>query len=419
MEQRFECSLPHPVLACVEAMGAALEEAADVQVVFMGAEEKRAALVELVRVESRLSALRLRLMAVSDDVAQAEGARDVAALLTHHTRGDPAANRRDLALAEALDRRWGSVAAALSAGSLNLAQAQVVTRALEQLPRAELPAQVLADAEERLVALAADFGPRELRVLGRRILDIVAPEVGEQHEAEQLAAEERRARRRTSLVSTRLGDGTTRITLNVPDGVARRLSTYLEAFTSPRRQADDPHATTEADRIPADRKRGQAFCSLIETLDPRRLPVHGGDATTVIVTLSLGDLRAELGTADLGPTEQLTAGEVRRLACTASIIPAVLDGRSEVLDLGRTSRLFKPAQRKAMVVRDRECRAEGCSVPAAWCEAHHSGRPWSQGGRTDLADGLLLCSWHHHRAHDPTFDTSRMPNGDVRFSRRT
>ena len=84
------------------------------------------------------------------------------------------------------------------------------------------------------MAEAAHFGPRELRVLGRRVLDILAPEIVEQHEAEQLAEEERRAERRTSLVSTRLGDGTTRITINLPDASATRLHTYLEAFTSPR-----------------------------------------------------------------------------------------------------------------------------------------------------------------------------------------
>ena len=383
-------------------------------VTFMDPADKRAALVELTRLEAQLSALKLRVMAVADDVALAEGARDIGALLTHETRTDFAANRRDLSLAEALDRRWARVAAALAEGELNMAQAAVITRALEELPAAKVSAELLAQAEAHLVAEAAHFGPRELRVLGRRVLDIIAPEISEQHEAEQLAEEERRAERRTSLVSTRLGDGTTRITINLPDAAATRLHTYLEAFTSPR------HAGAgEADRIPVDRKRGQAFCALLEAVDPKRLPAHGGDATTLIVTVSLDDLRKELGTADLGPADKLTAGEVRRLACTAQIIPAVLDGKSEVLDLGRSSRLFKPAQRKAMIIRDRECRAEGCTIPAAWCEAHHWGRPWAEGGRTDLKDGVLLCNWHHHRAHDPIYDSSRMPNGDVRFSRRT
>jgi hypothetical protein len=97
----------------------------------------------------------------------------------------------------------------------------------------------------------------------------------------------------------------------------------------------------------------------------------------------------------------------------------VLGGKSEVLDLGRSRRLYSPAQHKAMAVRDRTCRAENCQIPAAWCEAHHAEQPWTTGGNTDLEDGALLCAWHHHRAHDPTYHTTRLPNGDYRFHRRT
>ncbi|PWN00827.1 HNH endonuclease, partial [Nocardioides silvaticus] len=88
------------------------------------------------------------------------------------------------------------------------------------------------------------------------------------------------------------------------------------------------------------------------------------------------------------------------------------------LDLGRTRRLFSPAQRKAMRWRDQHCRAEGCTIPAGWCEAHHLD-PWANGGNTDLDRGVLLCSWHHHRAHDPTHTAEKLPNGDIRFHRRT
>ena len=58
-------------------------------------------------------------------------------------------------------------------------------------------------------------------------------------------------------------------------------------------------------------------------------------------------------------------------------------------------------------------------LPAAWCEAHHATNPWARGGSSDLADGVLLCSWHHHRAHDPRYDARRLPQGDYRFHRRT
>jgi hypothetical protein len=70
-------------------------------------------------------------------------------------------------------------------------------------------------------------------------------------------------------------------------------------------------------------------------------------------------------------------------------------------------------------VRYPECAADGCDIPADWCEAHHAGDPWSKGGRTDLADGILYCSFHHHRVHDHRYRADRMPDGGVRFTRRT
>ncbi len=71
-----------------------------------------------------------------------------------------------------------------------------------------------------------------------------------------------------------------------------------------------------------------------------------------------------------------------------------------------------------MRLRDQQCRAEGCSVPARWCEAHHW-IPWSKGGKTNLDDGVLGCSFHHHLLHDPRHTHEILPNGDIRFHRRT
>ncbi|WP_146065700.1 HNH endonuclease signature motif containing protein [Arthrobacter pityocampae] len=85
---------------------------------------------------------------------------------------------------------------------------------------------------------------------------------------------------------------------------------------------------------------------------------------------------------------------VRKIACDADIIPVVLGGRGEVLDVGRARRLFGVAQRRALVARDRGCAFPDCTVPAVWSEAHHI-TPWLAGGRTDVSNGCLLCSFHH------------------------
>ncbi len=410
----------HPLVTCAAQMAAALKDVADVEPTFMSAGEKREALLELSRVAGQLAELRLRVLAAADEVGEETAARDAAAWLAHAARLDRGQVRRDGRLAAALDHRWTRVAAALRDGAVNLDQAHEIVRALEALPDDVAP-DILVQAEERLIEKAAEFGPRSLRILGRRILDVVAPEVAEEHERKRLEKEDADAEKATFLTSRRRGDGTTDLRIRLSDAAADRLMAYLEAFTSPRRTPRRGGAASDQrsdDRRPYDQRLGHAFVAFLESVDPRRMPLHGGDATTVIVTLDLEALLSGLGVALIGD-QPISAAEARRMACTASILPMVLGGESEILDQGRARRLFTPAQRKAMAVRDRHCRAEGCDVPAGWCEAHHANRPWSQGGRTDLDDGVLLCSWHHHRAHDHRYDARRQPNGDLRFSRRT
>jgi hypothetical protein len=94
----------------------------------------------------------------------------------------------------------------------------------------------------------------------------------------------------------------------------------------------------------------------------------------------------------------LSPGVVRRMACEAEIIPMVLGGDGEPLDVGRGRRLVTRSQRLAHTVRDRGCTFEGCTVPATWCDAHHLD-PWSRGGKTDLSNGALLCPRHHTHVH--------------------
>ncbi|QCX29097.1 DUF222 domain-containing protein [Nocardioides jishulii] len=404
----------------------------------MRTDEKADALLALADAESRVAELRLRVMAAAGDVAEGEGFRSIATWLAHHghvRRGDAAA---DLRLATALDRQRLTLARAVREGQVSIAQARVIAAAVDELP-SRVGADVIEAAEVRLVELAADHDPTDLARLGRRILEVVDPDRFEDEEARRLAEAEKHAQERQRLRIRALGDGTSRISAIVPDATAARLATYLHAFTNPRladgavrsnAAQDDTGNDRDADeqtgfgvQVSHPRRMAEAFAQLLEALDPKRLPIHGGDATNVTVTITLDALRDGIGTATLDNGvpgdgfDTLTAAQARRLACNAKIIPAVLGTDSEVLDLGRASRLFSKAQRRALALRDQTCRAEGCDIPGTWSEAHHL-VPWSQGGATDLDNAALLCSHHHHRAHDPGYDTSRMANGDLRFHRR-
>lgn len=407
----------HLVQECEQAIAAALDKVAGVEFLYLSPTEKASSLVALERLEARITATKLRLLAAADDLAEVTGARDIGAWLHVATRTDRGPARQAMRLARSLDRRWLLLADAYAAGHASTAQADVITRALDDLPE-DISADVVIEAERVLVEHAATYAPRELRLLGRRILDIVAPEIGEEHERKALEDDERHAARKTTLTTQSHGDGTTTIKIRVPDATADRLTTYLHAWTNPRRPDGTPGRTDAMTELPYATRMGHAFCALLEHLDPANLPVHGGTATTVIVTIPLDKLLAGMGVAPTGTNGRLSAGEVRRLACTANLVPVVLGGKSEILDTGRAKRLFSAAQRRALAVRDKKCKAEGCDIPADWSEAHHL-HPWSRGGTTDLANAILLCSHHHHRAHDDRFQHDRLPNGDLRFHRRT
>ncbi|WP_166392424.1 HNH endonuclease signature motif containing protein [Nocardioides ochotonae] len=415
----------HPFVAGAERLGVGLDELAKLDPTFLSLTDKREALLLVARACSRVQALEARVMACADDVADADGFRDVASWVAQRSQVSGGSARRAQRLGVACEHRWQVLGRALVEGHASVDQGHVIVAALDEVriagrvveATAEEWADVLARAEAYLVEQTVDFGPRALQRLGERILEVVAPQWVDDLEERRLRDAERAARRRTTLKVQGLGDGTALIKGRVPESVALRLTTLLESFTNPRRAAEDK-AADDGRRVPYERRLGEAFCSLLESLDPNRLPLHGGDATTLVITMDLKTLVEGLGAATLADGSRITAGEARRLACTAKLVPAVLGTRSVPLDLGHASRLFSPGQRKALAIRDRECRAHGCTIPATWCEAHHV-RPWSAGGKTDLDNAMLFCGHHHHLIHDERYLHQQLPNGDIRFARRT
>lgn len=90
------------------------------------------------------------------------------------------------------------------------------------------------------------------------------------------------------------------------------------------------------------------------------------------------------------------------LACDGAIGRVLMKGKSEVLDLGRRTRLVTPAMRRALEIRDVTCTEKGCDVPGHECDVHHV-VPWWAGGETTLENSELRCRHHHllEHAHDP------------------
>lgn len=260
----------HRIMEAVSGLRAAIAGAADANPVFLSTADKRAAILELVRVKSQVAELLLRIEAAASDVADEECARDVGAMLVASGAYDPVHARREYRLSQALER-WEVVRAGLAAGAFTEEHAEVIVRALDGLPEEATDEDVVL-AEKQLCEWAETFTPSQLRRLGRTILTVIDPEAGEAAEARALLRLEQDAADRARLSIRQMGDGTTRIQALVPDAIGVRLKTLLESFTQPRVAA----LNAEGLRVRNDKLMAEALGEMLERIDPRRFPSTAG-----------------------------------------------------------------------------------------------------------------------------------------------
>jgi hypothetical protein len=350
----------------------------------------------------RIESLMARLAAVAAGlVREAEGRElptrrgypSAAAWLREEFRLSPGRARRLLGLGRILDERPVLREAAV-AGRVGDEQAVVIGDALDSL-RGHVEAALVDKAEAALVDHAAEFPPAALARLGERILAHVAPEVADEQLAAQMEREEKRARQQRSLtLVAERGTGRTRVVGWLQADAAAIVSAALDPLSKPRPAADGVR-----DSRTAPQRRADALVEACQiALAAGDLPQSGGERPQLTVTVAYDILARQLGAGVLNTGQQLSPQAVRRLACDAQIVPAVLGGRSEVLDLGRASRTWTGAARRAIVLRDGGCAFPGCDRPPRWCDVHHI-IFWTLGGRTDLTNGVLLCGFHHDLIH--------------------
>ncbi|MGA8246815.1 MAG: DUF222 domain-containing protein [Nocardioides sp.] len=393
------------------------------------------AVAALARVESRAAELRLAVSAEADRRRVVEETAETGtdawlARLTGSTRERAAGG---LWLARLLQEKYAVTREAFAAGGLRVEQVRVIVHAAEQAP-VEATVQQVAVAEAWLVDRATGAGTRSgrpmdakrLRQAARRMFATIDHELAARHEAILLGRETRTAEAETFLALHDNGDGSFSGRFRIPELHGHLLTQALDRLTAPRRLSldragrpvSDPSAPGHDGGANIYETRGAAWCELIEHLPTTGWPGHGGNNCQVLVTLDLDALLSGIGAAGLDTGVAITAGQARRLACNAGLVPAVLDGDSLPLDLGRTRRLHTRTQRRALSLAHHTCAVAGCTRPFAWCEIHHP-HPWARGGATTLDNALPLCGHHHRRAHDTRFDLRRRSDGEWTFHQRT
>jgi hypothetical protein len=276
---------------------------------------------------------------------------------------------------QALPPLYRVAGAALAGGELSEGHLRELTRAVTTL---KLPDW----SEEVLVEAARSVEPKVIRQLADRIRDRIEQDAVD--ELDEPAAEP------ADVLNTRdLPGGRLEFWGELSAESGARFTAMLEPLATPRPEGPKDRA----------HRFGEAFTDVVSLASRSGdLPSEAGERPHISVTVDVETLRRGVGHAVLDGDLFLSAAQARRIACDAKVIPVVMGGDSEVLDLGRTKRTVSVAQRKALHARDRGCSFPHCSRPPKWCDAHHLNH-WVDGGTTDLDNLILLCRRHHSLVH--------------------
>ncbi|MGC3993051.1 MAG: DUF222 domain-containing protein [Propionicimonas sp.] len=307
--------------------------------------------------------------------------------------------------------RFGTVARAAGAGGVLPEQAEAITGVLEALPD-DLPGEAVREAQDLMVGFAEVHNSTELRRLSAHLLEVLDPEGADAREAERLERERVRALRARHLVFTPDGEGSVRFRGSLPVAEAEPFLQIIDAYAAQAKRGLDRLDPT-AEHLTPGMWRADALVAMVHRHGQDALaPTHGGDRPRVVVALSYDKLakaagdRGFAGAQLVGSGEPVPASVLRRWLCDADVLPVVLGGPSEVLDVGRAQRLVTPELRVALEQRDAGCVFPGCDRPPRDCHAHHI-TPWWAGGVTALHNLALMCPHHHgivEPGHDPTAD---------------
>ena len=298
--------------------------------------------------------------------------------------------------------RFPIVSAASLEGAALPQQARAITRVLSDLPD-DLPGSVVIEAEELMVGYAGQFNSAELSRLSRHLLEVLAPEIAEASEAEPGAG--RPAAGGFVLIRhlefNHDGHGTTHFRGSLPTVDAAALIELVDAYAAQQKRAIEAIDPLQPMPSKAQRQADGLMAMVHHNAQESLAPNHGGDRPRIVVALQYEKLKELCIDAQLlSVGESISAAALRQLACDADILPAVLNGKSELLDVGRTQRLVTGPIRAALELRDRGCAFPACSKPPKDCHAHHIVPWWMGGGVTALWNLVLLCP-HHHNIVEP------------------
>lgn len=402
------------VAEAIERLGALVTEVAALPIEDLAEPHASHAHATLRRAQDALGVVAARLLArIEADGRWAttptgRGARDFDEYLARESRGTRAGAKRQTRLARTVaDDAVPGLAQALTDGGVSLEHADVLTRLGPTTPaRREAltspdPALNAGHLLDKARELGVDEFTKEVKRWAAKV-DPTADEKGHRTATERV----------TCTMSTRDDGVALNAFMTAVDGAAFDAALTAVAGVP---AVDDPRSHAQ--------RMGAALGDMARLILDHGLAAgrSGGFRPHLTVQVSLESLvaqvnaladttRAERGArgaaaypvipagwdaALLADGTPIPASVLARLACDAEVSRVVFGPDSQVLDVGRSERLYTGAMRRAVIARDRHCAYPNCERPPKFGEIHHV-RHWAaHGGETSVANGVLLC-WHHH-----------------------
>ncbi|MFD3444059.1 DUF222 domain-containing protein [Microbacteriaceae bacterium 4G12] len=300
------------------------------------------------------------------------------------------------------------IAHAVTDGKVSIAQADAIRAGLG-LPTDAVSPEALSQTARELIDDAATLTAGQLHRRARQLRDDLDDTEVADREKAQLEQQHLKAwKRADGMVEGKF--------LYAPEPGAFLIS-VLDELTNPRRGG--PRFVKEKDRAridaivndprPTERLAADGFLELLRIgadADPGQ--VFGSRRPAVRVIVTKESLQTGEGHGSIQDTgEAVSIATIRREVCSTGTVAVVLDDDGQCVNVGREQRLFTARQRIGLAVRDGGCMWPGCDRPPSWCEAHHINQWKRDHGKTDIADGVLLCKHHHLLLHNTGWDIRR------------
>ena len=289
-------------------------------------------------------------------------------------------------------------------GRAGLAHVQVIAALMASATAAHLTPDLAAAAEEQLAAQIPHFTPAQLRTWGQQLLELLDQDGAEPDDGvDPVPVNDLR------LTPHPRGPGGS-LTARFDDPAMYDLiASVIDAKAAPLGAEDTrPVGQRQAEAL------ADVFGYVADHGDTTVLPDTGGQRPHVTVLIRLEDLENRARAACLDFAGVATPAALRLLCCDACVIPVVLGGAGQPLDVGRKARTIPGPLRRAVVARDRGCAHPGCDRPVSWCEIHHI-KPWEAGGDTKLSNLVMLCKVHHRQIHFSGWHVRIAPDGLPEF----